>query len=91
MDDLEPQRLGCGPPMSSLTAASADTPNLESWLLTSISPRPADQRAVTGLLITPWNFSLAMATRKIALVDAGCTMVLKPAKLTPRPPNCSRP
>ena len=36
------------------------------------------------LLITPWNFPLAMATRKIApAVAAGCTMVLKPAKLTP--------
>ncbi len=36
------------------------------------------------LLITPWNFPLAMATRKIApAVAAGCTMVLKPAQLTP--------
>ncbi|AGP30424.1 NAD-dependent succinate-semialdehyde dehydrogenase [Corynebacterium terpenotabidum] len=36
------------------------------------------------LLITPWNFPLAMATRKVApAIAAGCTMVLKPAKLTP--------
>ena len=36
------------------------------------------------LLITPWNFPLAMATRKIApAVAAGCTMILKPADLTP--------
>ncbi|MBB6407265.1 NAD-dependent succinate-semialdehyde dehydrogenase [Arthrobacter sp. AZCC_0090] len=36
------------------------------------------------LLITPWNFPLAMATRKVApAVAASCTMVLKPAKLTP--------
>jgi succinate-semialdehyde dehydrogenase/glutarate-semialdehyde dehydrogenase len=36
------------------------------------------------LLITPWNFPLAMATRKIApAIAAGCTMVLKPAHLTP--------
>jgi succinate-semialdehyde dehydrogenase/glutarate-semialdehyde dehydrogenase len=36
------------------------------------------------LFITPWNFPLAMATRKIApAVAAGCTMVLKPAALTP--------
>lgn len=36
------------------------------------------------LLITPWNFPLAMATRKVApAVAAGCTMVLKSAKLTP--------
>ncbi|OLT33710.1 NAD-dependent succinate-semialdehyde dehydrogenase [Rhodococcus sp. CUA-806] len=36
------------------------------------------------LLITPWNFPLAMATRKIApALAAGCTMVIKPAELTP--------
>ena len=37
-----------------------------------------------SLFITPWNFPLAMATRKISpAVAAGCTMVLKPAALTP--------
>jgi succinate-semialdehyde dehydrogenase/glutarate-semialdehyde dehydrogenase len=44
------------------------------------------QRKPVGpcLLITPWNFPLAMATRKIApAVAAGCTMVVKPAKFTP--------
>ncbi|GAA1356452.1 NAD-dependent succinate-semialdehyde dehydrogenase [Arthrobacter rhombi] len=44
------------------------------------------QRKPVGpcLLITPWNFPLAMATRKVGpAVAAGCTMVLKPAKLTP--------
>ena len=36
------------------------------------------------LLITPWNFPLAMATRKIGpAIAAGCTMVVKPAELTP--------
>jgi succinate-semialdehyde dehydrogenase/glutarate-semialdehyde dehydrogenase len=35
-------------------------------------------------MITPWNFPLAMGTRKIGpAVAAGCTMVLKPAALTP--------
>jgi succinate-semialdehyde dehydrogenase/glutarate-semialdehyde dehydrogenase len=35
-------------------------------------------------LVTPWNFPLAMATRKIApALAAGCTVVLKPAELTP--------
>jgi succinate-semialdehyde dehydrogenase/glutarate-semialdehyde dehydrogenase len=35
-------------------------------------------------LITPWNFPLAMATRKIApALAAGCTVVLKPADATP--------
>ncbi len=34
--------------------------------------------------ITPWNFPLAMATRKIApALAAGCTVVIKPAALTP--------
>jgi succinate-semialdehyde dehydrogenase/glutarate-semialdehyde dehydrogenase len=34
--------------------------------------------------ITPWNFPLAMATRKIApALAAGCTVVIKPAGLTP--------
>ncbi|HIY84935.1 MAG TPA: NAD-dependent succinate-semialdehyde dehydrogenase [Candidatus Yaniella excrementavium] len=37
-----------------------------------------------SLLVTPWNFPLAMATRKVApAVAAGTTMVLKPAQLTP--------
>jgi succinate-semialdehyde dehydrogenase/glutarate-semialdehyde dehydrogenase len=37
-----------------------------------------------SLFITPWNFPLAMATRKIApAIAAGCTMVIKPAALTP--------
>ncbi len=36
------------------------------------------------LLITPWNFPTAMGTRKIGpAVAAGCTMVIKPAALTP--------
>ena len=36
------------------------------------------------LLITPWNFPLAMGTRKMgAAIAAGCTMVVKPAELTP--------
>ena len=44
------------------------------------------------LLITPWNFPLAMATRKVApAVAAGCTMVLKPAKLTPLTAQLLRP
>jgi succinate-semialdehyde dehydrogenase/glutarate-semialdehyde dehydrogenase len=37
-----------------------------------------------ALLITPWNFPLAMGTRKIgAAIAAGCTMVVKPATQTP--------
>ena len=37
-----------------------------------------------ALLVTPWNFPAAMATRKIApAVAGGCTVVLKPAAETP--------
>jgi succinate-semialdehyde dehydrogenase/glutarate-semialdehyde dehydrogenase len=37
-----------------------------------------------SILITPWNFPMAMGTRKIGpAVAAGCTMVWKPAKQTP--------
>ena len=36
------------------------------------------------LLITPWNFPLAMGTRKIGpAIAAGCTSVIKPAHQTP--------
>src|ERR671920_796022 len=56
----------------------------------SISP-DGNQRILTMkqpvgpcLMITPWNFPMAMGTRKIGpAVAAGCTMVLKPAKQTP--------
>jgi succinate-semialdehyde dehydrogenase/glutarate-semialdehyde dehydrogenase len=43
-------------------------------------------RAPVGpcLLITPWNFPMAMGPRKIGpAVAAGCTMVVKPAEQTP--------
>jgi len=56
----------------------------------STAPDGANRLLVTKrpvgpcLFITPWNFPLAMATRKIApAIAAGCTMVLKPAELTP--------
>ncbi|SMQ74219.1 NAD-dependent succinate-semialdehyde dehydrogenase [Agreia sp. VKM Ac-1783] len=45
-----------------------------------VSQRPVGP----SYLITPWNFPLAMATRKIApALAAGCTAVIKPAALTP--------
>lgn len=56
----------------------------------SVAPNGTDRVLVmrqpvgTCLLITPWNFPLAMGARKIApAIAAGCTMVLKPAKQTP--------
>jgi succinate-semialdehyde dehydrogenase/glutarate-semialdehyde dehydrogenase len=36
------------------------------------------------LMITPWNFPLAMGTRKVGpAIAAGCTIVVKPAQQTP--------
>jgi succinate-semialdehyde dehydrogenase / glutarate-semialdehyde dehydrogenase len=36
------------------------------------------------LMITPWNFPMAMGTRKVGpAVAAGCTIVMKPAQQTP--------
>jgi succinate-semialdehyde dehydrogenase/glutarate-semialdehyde dehydrogenase len=36
------------------------------------------------LLVTPWNFPMAMGTRKVGpAIAAGCTMVVKPAQATP--------
>src|SRR5690606_21552315 len=36
------------------------------------------------LFVTPWNFPLAMGTRKIGpAIAAGCTMIIKPASATP--------
>lgn len=55
-----------------------------------LSPNGATRIIVThqpvgvSLLITPWNFPAAMATRKLApALAAGCTTVLKPARETP--------
>ncbi|ROQ39639.1 succinate semialdehyde dehydrogenase [Frondihabitans sp. PhB188] len=54
--------------------------NPEGTGTTIVSHRPVGP----CFLITPWNFPLAMATRKIApALAAGCTVVLKPAELTP--------
>jgi succinate-semialdehyde dehydrogenase/glutarate-semialdehyde dehydrogenase len=54
------------------------SPNGATRLLTMKQP------VGPSLLITPWNFPLAMGTRKIgAAVAAGCTMVVKPAAQTP--------
>ncbi|WP_240423325.1 NAD-dependent succinate-semialdehyde dehydrogenase [Leucobacter sp. wl10] len=37
-----------------------------------------------SLMITPWNFPLAMGTRKVgAALAAGCPVIIKPAALTP--------
>jgi succinate-semialdehyde dehydrogenase / glutarate-semialdehyde dehydrogenase len=56
----------------------ATTPNGQGRLLTMKQP------VGPCLLITPWNFPLAMGTRKVGpAIAAGCTMVVKPAQQTP--------
>ncbi|HMM97254.1 NAD-dependent succinate-semialdehyde dehydrogenase [Phycicoccus sp.] len=53
-------------------------PNGATRLLTMAQP------VGPTLMITPWNFPLAMGTRKIGpAIAAGCTMVVKPAHETP--------
>ena len=55
-------------------------PNPEGTGRMVVSQRPVGP----CFFITPWNFPLAMATRKIApALAAGCTVVVKPAELTP--------
>ncbi|HWU01146.1 MAG TPA: aldehyde dehydrogenase family protein, partial [Novosphingobium sp.] len=56
-----------------------------------LTPHARDRRLVVrkapvGVVaaVTPWNFPLAMITRKAGpALAAGCTMVLKPSELTP--------
>jgi succinate-semialdehyde dehydrogenase/glutarate-semialdehyde dehydrogenase len=56
----------------------AVAPNGQGRLLTMKQP------VGPCLLITPWNFPMAMGTRKIGpAIAAGCTMVVKPAQQTP--------
>jgi len=60
--------------------------------ISDISTAPAGKNRIlvlqqpvgVALLITPWNFPAAMATRKIApALAAGCSVILKPASETP--------
>jgi succinate-semialdehyde dehydrogenase/glutarate-semialdehyde dehydrogenase len=54
------------------------SPAGHNWIMVSHEP------VGVALLVTPWNFPAAMATRKIApALAAGCTVVLKPAMETP--------
>lgn len=60
--------------------------------LGSVSTAPSGDKKIlvlhqpvgVAVLVTPWNFPAAMATRKIApALAAGCTVILKPASETP--------
>lgn len=61
-----------------LTGTIQTSPNGSNRILTLRQP------IGVSVLVTPWNFPMAMATRKIApALAAGCTVVLKPASETP--------
>ena len=54
------------------------SPNGQNWIMVTEEP------VGIAVLVTPWNYPAAMATRKIApALAAGCTAVLKPAAETP--------
>ncbi|HTI67903.1 MAG TPA: NAD-dependent succinate-semialdehyde dehydrogenase [Caulobacteraceae bacterium] len=57
---------------------TSTAPASGAHIVTSYKP------AGVSLLVTPWNFPAAMATRKIGpALAAGCTVVVKPASATP--------
>jgi succinate-semialdehyde dehydrogenase/glutarate-semialdehyde dehydrogenase len=58
----------------------------ELYVSPSVNSRIVVQQQPVGIsvLVTPWNFPAAMATRKIGpALAAGCTCILKPATETP--------
>ena len=73
-------------------SSSAGTPRKRCASPASSAPRPSGTNRIIVdyqpigicVLITPWNFPAAMATRKIApALAAGCTVILKPRRETP--------
>jgi succinate-semialdehyde dehydrogenase/glutarate-semialdehyde dehydrogenase len=91
--------LEMGKPLPEARAEVAYGADFLRWYseeATRIGGRYGDNSAGTGrilvrrhpigpcVLVTPWNFPLAMATRKIGpALAAGCTAVVKPARQTP--------
>jgi succinate-semialdehyde dehydrogenase/glutarate-semialdehyde dehydrogenase len=90
--------LECGKPLIEARGEVAYGASFVEWFAEEarraygeVIPGPADKRLVVikqpvGVCaaITPWNFPLAMITRKVApALAAGCTVVVKPAEQTP--------
>ncbi|MFD6175766.1 MULTISPECIES: NAD-dependent succinate-semialdehyde dehydrogenase [unclassified Isoptericola] len=89
----------CGKPLAEARAEVAYGADFLRWYaeqavradgLVCTAPAGANRQLVhrrpvgPALLITPWNFPIAMATRKIGpALAAGCTIVVKPAHQTP--------
>jgi acyl-CoA reductase-like NAD-dependent aldehyde dehydrogenase len=89
----------CGKPLAEARAEVAYAASFVEWFAEE-APRVAgelksniaqDRRLLTvrqpvgvAAAITPWNFPLAMITRKVApAIAAGCPVVLKPSEYTP--------
>ena len=100
VDELaELMTIECGKPLAEAKSEVSYAAAFIEWFAEEakrvygdIIPAPANDRKLlvskqaVGVCaaITPWNFPLAMITRKAApALGAGCTMVLKPAEATP--------
>jgi len=91
--------LECGKPLSEARGEVAYGASFIEWfgeeakrLYGEVIPSPADNSRIVTLrqpigvsaAITPWNFPLAMITRKCApALAAGCPVVVKPSEDTP--------
>ncbi len=99
-DDLaELMTLECGKPLAESTGEVAYGASFVEWFAEEakrtygdVIPTPKNDRRLLAIkqpvgvcsAITPWNFPLAMITRKVApAIAAGCTAVVKPAESTP--------
>lgn len=91
--------LECGKPLAESKGEVAYGASFVEWFGEEAKrtygdaiPTPNNDRRILAIkqpvgvctAITPWNFPLAMITRKVApALAAGCTMVVKPAEATP--------
>lgn len=91
--------LECGKPLAESKGEVAYGASFVEWfgeeakrVYGDAIPTPNNDRRLLAIkqpvgvcaAITPWNFPLAMITRKVApALAAGCTMVVKPAEATP--------
>jgi succinate-semialdehyde dehydrogenase/glutarate-semialdehyde dehydrogenase len=99
-DDLAPiMTLECGKPLSESKGEVAYGASFIKWFAEEgkrvygdVIPTTAEDKRIVVLkepigvvaAITPWNFPLAMITRKVApALAAGCTVVIRPSEETP--------
>jgi succinate-semialdehyde dehydrogenase/glutarate-semialdehyde dehydrogenase len=79
-------RSPTAPPSSNGSPRKASAPTAKPFRQTAADKRLVVIKQPIGVCaaITPWNFPLAMITRKVApALAAGCTVVVKPAEQTP--------